>query len=95
MLNDLGVIGRRLRQVRVVQGVSQQIFGEMGGLKGLGAKVQVCQYEHGTHFPSYGFVLEISEFTKIPEYFFYIKDDELAERLLEALESNNVLEIRF
>jgi transcriptional regulator with XRE-family HTH domain len=43
------------------------------------------RYENGSVTPKYNLVLKLAESAGLPEYFFYIQDDAIAESLLEAV----------
>jgi transcriptional regulator with XRE-family HTH domain len=76
------VIARRIKQARKLIGVSQTTFGEMAGLDRRNANIKMNQYEKGAHEPKYNFVCKLGEAANLPEYFFYIKDDLLANNML-------------
>jgi transcriptional regulator with XRE-family HTH domain len=81
----LKVISKRIKQARKYIGVSQAAFGEMAGLDNREANVKMSQYESQGIDPKYQFVLKLASAARLPEFFFYIESDELAETLLEAV----------
>lgn len=78
------VTGKRIRQARKHVGVSQAAFGEMAGLDRREANVKMSQYEASVE-PKYNFILKLAEAAQLPEFFFYIQDDEVAESLILAV----------
>lgn len=84
MANKLTVIGKRIKQAREFVGVSQTTFGEMAGLDRRNANIKMNQYEVGGTEPKFNFVSKLAEAASLPEFFFYIADDSVAESLIEA-----------
>lgn len=89
MTDNQTVIAKRIKQAREQLEVSQTTFGEMAGLDRRNANIKMNQYEKGAHEPKYNFVCKLAEAANLPEYFFYIKDDELAVSMLKAINSKN------
>ena len=79
------VTGKRIKQAREHIGVSQTQFGELAGLNKRDANIKMNQYEVGGTVPKYNFVLKLSAASGLPEYFFYINDDVIANSLIEAV----------
>lgn len=88
MSEDSVPMAKRIIQARTLLGVSQATFGEMAGLEGRTANVKMSQYETGIYQPKYNFVLKLAEASKLPEFFFFIKDDRQADALIEAVQKN-------
>lgn len=88
MSEDSVPMAKRIIQARTLLGVSQATFGEMAGLEGRTANVKMSQYETGIYQPKYNFVLKLAEVSGLPEFFFYIKDNDQATALVEAVQNN-------
>lgn len=81
----MSVIGKRIKEARDCLGVSQMTYGELAGLTRRDANVYMNRYENGSVIPKYNLVLKLAEAAGLPEYFFYIQDDAVAESLLDAV----------
>lgn len=75
--------GARLKQARLVAGLSQKMLGIEAGIDPFVASARINRYELGKHKPDLLTVRKLAEVLKVPMAFFYSDtDDEVAELLL-------------
>lgn len=74
-------IGRRLRQLRLEQGISQKELGIRIGIDPDVASARVNQYERGRNEPAFEVVRLIARQFSVPAAFFYAEEDALAEMI--------------
>ena len=81
-VTDRLVIARRLREARLLAGVSQKTLGILAGIDEFSASARVNQYERGRHTPDFMTLEKFAGILNIPTEFFYARDDTMAEMLL-------------
>lgn len=79
MSNGNEVWGRRLKEIRVEQGLSQKQLGIQAGLDQFVASTRINRYELGIHKADYKITQKLSEILNVPAAYFYTEDDQLAE----------------
>lgn len=76
------VVGKRLRQVRLLRVLSQEQLGAMAGLEESSSSARMSRYESGIHEPPAHLLHRLSEVLKVSAAFFYCADDRLAKIIL-------------
>jgi transcriptional regulator with XRE-family HTH domain len=79
---SLPVFSRRLKQVRLLRGLSQKSLGIAAGFDEFVASPRVNQYERGVHMPDYETAQRLSAVLSVTTAFLYADDDEIARALL-------------
>ena len=74
----MSVLSKRLREVRIEAGLSQEALGVMAGIEEASASARMNQYERGKHEPDFSMVERIAKVLNVPESYFYSKDDDTA-----------------
>ena len=74
---------KRMKAVRKTTGLSQRLFGIECGIDPAYAAIKLSKYENDKHTPSYDLLCAISDKFKVPVSYFYERDDNIAEMLLE------------
>ena len=77
----MSVLAKRLREARLVAGLSQERLGVLAGIDEASASARMNQYERGKHEPDWLTVQNIASVLKVPVAYFYADDAE-AELLL-------------
>lgn len=72
-------ISKRLREARIVAGLSQKKLGIAAGIDEFSASARMNQYETGKHTPDYLTLQRIAKVLKLPTAYFYAESDELAQ----------------
>lgn len=80
---NLNVVALRLRQARLEAGLSQEKLGILAGIDEFSASARVNQYERGRHVPDFQLLEKFANVLKVPQPYFYAKDDALAEYILK------------
>lgn len=75
-------VPRRLREARLLSGLSQKQLGIKAGMDPSVASARVNQYERGRHDPHYLIVARMAKVLGTPPAFMYADDDGLAEHIL-------------
>lgn len=73
------VVAARLREARLVAGLSQRELGVQAGMDPSVASPRVNQYERGKHTPDTGTLLRIGLVLDVPVAYFFADDDDLAK----------------
>lgn len=76
------IFGKRLREARLVAGISQKKLGILMGMDESVASARMNQYEVGTHSPNYDTAKSIADVLKVPVPYFYAEEDGLAQIIL-------------
>lgn len=71
-------VSKRLKEARVLAGLSQKSLGIKAGLDQFSASARMNQYETDKHVPDFGTIKRISKVLKLPAAYFYCEDDKLA-----------------
>jgi transcriptional regulator with XRE-family HTH domain len=82
MSNGNEIWGRRLKEIRTEQRLSQKQLGIQAGLDPFVASTRINRYELGIHKADYLISQRLSEILNIPTAYFYAEDDKLAEIML-------------
>ena len=80
--NTKSPIGKRLKEARLLQDLSQKGLGIKAGMDQFAASARMNQYETGKHMPDYGTLKRIARVLKVPTAYFYCEDNNLAQLLL-------------
>ena len=76
------VIAHRLREARVLAGISQKKLGILAEIDEFSASARINQYDRGKHSPEFSTVERLAKILGVPTPFFYCRDDDLAEWVL-------------
>ncbi|MEN9864891.1 MAG: hypothetical protein RL748_481 [Pseudomonadota bacterium] len=79
----MSIFANRLKQARKQAGLSQERLGVLAGIDEMSASARMNQYERGKHGPDFSMVERIAAVLKVPEAYFYVKDDALAALLVD------------
>lgn len=74
-------VAKRLKEARLVLGVSQKKLGILAGMDEYSAGAQVSQYEMGKYTPNLSTLLRIAVVSNHPIEYFFSKDDTMAEAI--------------
>jgi transcriptional regulator with XRE-family HTH domain len=78
----MSVLGSRLKQARLLAGLSQERLGIEAGLDPMSASVRMNRYELGHRAPNFELVEEIARILNVPPPYFYARDEQSARLLL-------------
>jgi transcriptional regulator with XRE-family HTH domain len=89
------MLTKRLKEARLKAGLSQEKLGILAGIDEASASARMNQYEKGKHTPDFEMVCNLASILKIPENYFYTKDDLMAQMILifYHLDENRKIEI--
>ncbi|MRI34286.1 XRE family transcriptional regulator [Endozoicomonas sp. OPT23] len=73
----------RLKTARKAKGISQKNLGILAGIDEFSASARMNHYEKGKHFPDFDTLERIAKILDVPVPYFYCKDDQLAELLVQ------------
>ena len=76
------IVARRLREARLVAGISQRELGVRAGMDPSVASPRVNQYERGKHLPDPLTLERLGRVLDCPLPYFYASDDRLAQQIL-------------
>jgi len=76
------MIGKRLREARQKKEMTQKSLADELGIEGLGSASRIAGYEHDRNEPPVALTRAIAKILDVPEYYFYILDDNEAAQLL-------------
>ena len=76
------VWARRLKETRIIAGLSQKQLGIQAGLDPSVASTRINRYELGVHRADYGITQRLAEILNIPTAYFFAEDDNLAKVML-------------
>lgn len=82
------MIGKRLRDARLAKKLTQEKLALTIGIEGAGANTRIAQYETERYSPSFPVARQLAKALDVPEYYFYITDDDEAQILLERYRVN-------
>lgn len=74
----MSVLAKRLKEARVVAGLSQERLGVMAGVDEMSSSARMNQYERGKHQPDFSMVERIAKILSVPESYFFAKQDDAA-----------------
>lgn len=78
----MSVLSKRLKEIRTKRGYSQEQLGLEAGLDAMSASARMNRYELGKRTPDFSIVEKIAEVLNVPTAYFYAKEDDLAEMIL-------------
>lgn len=89
------MLTKRLKEARLKAGLSQEKLGILAGIDEASASARMNQYEKGKHTPDFEMACSLAKVLKIPESYFYTKDDLMAQMMLvfHHLDQKNKYEI--
>ena len=82
--NELSIripVARRLKEARIIVGISQKKLGIVAGMDEFSASARMNQYEKGKHTPDFLTLKRIAKVLSVPVVYFYAEDNTLAELL--------------
>lgn len=82
MSNTNSIWGRRLKEARLLAGLSQKQLGIQAGLDEFIASPRINRYELGVHKADYQIVQKLAQVLDVPTGYFYTEDDSLAEIMI-------------
>ncbi|MEI7194032.1 helix-turn-helix transcriptional regulator [Pectobacterium brasiliense] len=74
----MSIFTKRLKEARKEAAVSQEWLGILAGIDEMSASARMNQYERGKHEPEFSMVERIANVLRVPESYFFEKDDEIA-----------------
>lgn len=74
---------KRLREARKKAGLTQEKLAEYLNIEEVGASTRIANYESGRYEPTFEMMQKVSNILNVPEYYFYIMDDNEASLLLD------------
>lgn len=75
---EIGVFGRRLREVRRRRGISQKQLGIQAGMDPGSASARINHYERGRHVPDYRVACLLAQQLDVSVAYLYTEDEALA-----------------
>lgn len=82
-VNDGSPFPRRLKEARLMRGLSQKQLGILAGIDRFVASARMNQYERGVHTPDFKTILALAEVLKVPTAYLFCIEDDLAELILK------------
>jgi len=82
-MGRISIVAKRLREARLVAGISQKQLGIKAGIDPFSASTRINQYERGTHMPGLQMVTHFARVMRVPVPYFYCQDTELAEVIMK------------
>ena len=79
----MSVFGKRMKAARLQAGLSQEKLGVAAGVDEMSSSARMNQYERGKHEPDYLMVERVAGVLNVPECYFYCKDDDVAQILVD------------
>ncbi|WP_317179955.1 helix-turn-helix domain-containing protein [Lelliottia amnigena] len=76
------VFSRRLKEVRLLQGLSQKRLGILAGIDEFVASSRINRYEKGVHQANIEVVHQLAIVLNVPLAYFYTEDDDLASLIM-------------
>lgn len=78
----MSVFSNRLKEARVKKGRSQEQLGLDAGLDPMSASTRMNRYELAKRTPDFSLVEKFAEVLDVPPPYFFSKDDDMAELIL-------------
>lgn len=78
----MSVFAKRLKEARLLAGLSQEALGIEAGFDPASASTRMNRYELGKRAPAFELVEQIAKVLKVPAPYFYAEDDALARIIL-------------
>lgn len=79
----MSILGKRLKEARLLAGLSQEQLGIEAGLEPASASTRMNRYELGKRVPDPILVEKLGEVLKLPASYFYSTDDREADLLVK------------
>ncbi|HAT2016930.1 TPA: helix-turn-helix domain-containing protein [Legionella pneumophila] len=70
---------KRLKEARLVAGLSQRQLGIAAGIDEFSASPRINQYETGKHTPDFTTLKQLAKVLSVPTAYFYAEENDLAE----------------
>ena len=80
-LPNITPIPKRIKEARLIVGISQEKLGIAAGIKRFSASTDINQYENGKRIPSSLILKKIAKTLSVPMAYFYTEDNMLAKFL--------------
>jgi len=77
----MSVLSKRIREARLLAGISQERLGIQIGIDPASASARMNRYEQGTRIPTPALVERIANELKLPAAYFYAVEDDEAKLL--------------
>ena len=77
-MSDTSPVSKRLKQARILQGLSQKQLGIYAGIDEFSASARMNQYETGKHVPDFLTLKKIAMVLGYSVAYFYAEDEDLA-----------------
>lgn len=81
-VNDGSPFPKRLKEARLMRGLSQKQLGILAGIDRFVASARMNQYERGVHAPDFKTVIALAKVLEVPTAFLFCIEDDLAEKIL-------------
>jgi transcriptional regulator with XRE-family HTH domain len=78
-MGRISIVAKRLKEARLLAGLSQKKLGIKARIDEFSAGVRVNQYEKGAHMPNLLTLTHLARAMKVPVPYFYCEDTELAQ----------------
>lgn len=78
----VGTFGKRLREARLLAGLTQDALGVAIGLDEGSACIRISRYESGVHSPGLDVLSQLAKTLDVPSAFLVTEDDQLAQAIL-------------
>ena len=79
---DGSPLPKRLKQARLLRGLSQKQLGILAGIDRFVASARMNQYERGVHAPDFKTVMALAKVLQVPTAYLFCIEDDLAEHIL-------------
>lgn len=79
---DGSPLPKRLKQARLMRGLSQKQLGILAGIDRFVASARMNQYERGVHAPDFKTVIALAKVLQVPTAYLFCIEDDLAELIL-------------
>lgn len=84
---DGSPLPKRLKQARLMRGLSQKQLGILAGIDRFVASARMNQYERGVHAPDFKTVIALAKVLQVPTAYLFCIEDDLAELILTKSQS--------
>lgn len=82
-MGGVSIVAKRLKEARLLAGISQKQLGIQAGIDEFSASARVNQYERGKHMPDLQTLTRLAAVMRVPVPYFYCQDAELAEAIVK------------
>lgn len=84
------MVPQRLKNARLRAGYTQEKLGVLAGIDEATARSRISQYESGTYTPTFTTMCALARVLNVPECYFYILDEEFAEKVLGLYDTESM-----